>query len=60
LIFSFIIAAWTGLTLGAVQVWMGPDHLAAIAPLAVRRARRAWLPGARWGLGHSAGVVLVG
>jgi len=38
----------------------GPDHLTAVAPLAVRRPRRAWLPGVRWGLGHSAGVGLVG
>jgi ABC-type nickel/cobalt efflux system permease component RcnA len=60
LITSFIIAAWTGLIFGAVHVWTGPDHLAAIAPLAVRRPQRAWLPGARWGLGHSAGVALVG
>lgn len=55
-----IIAALTGLTAGAVHVWLGPDHLAAIAPLAVRRPNRAWLPGARWGLGHSAGVAVVG
>jgi sulfite exporter TauE/SafE len=54
------IAAATGLTAGAVHVWAGPDHLAAIAPLAVRRPKNAWLPGARWGLGHSAGVALVG
>jgi ABC-type nickel/cobalt efflux system permease component RcnA len=60
LIASFIIAAWTGLTVGAVHVLTGPDHLAAIAPLAVRHPRRAWWPGARWGLGHSAGVAVVG
>lgn len=60
LIASFIFAALTGLTAGAVHVWTGPDHLAAVAPLAVRSPRRAWLPGARWGLGHSAGVALVG
>jgi hypothetical protein len=60
LIEHFFIAALTGLTAGAVHVWAGPDHLAAIAPLAVRRPQRAWLPGARWGLGHSAGVAVVG
>ncbi|MEK7782185.1 MAG: nickel transporter, partial [Verrucomicrobiota bacterium] len=54
------IAAVTGLTAGAVHVWAGPDHLTAVAPLAVRRPKHAWLPGARWGLGHSAGVALVG
>lgn len=38
----------------------GPDHLAAVAPLAVREHRGTWKGGARWGLGHSAGVGLVG
>ena len=55
-----LLAAVAGLIAGAVHVWAGPDHLAAIAPLAVRRPQRAWLPGARWGLGHSAGVAVVG
>ena len=55
-----MISVITGLIAGAVHVWSGPDHLAAIAPLAVRRSRRAWLPGMRWGLGHSAGVGVIG
>jgi hypothetical protein len=55
-----MIAVFTGLLAGIVHVWSGPDHLAAIAPLAVRRPKRAWAPGARWGVGHSAGVALVG
>jgi len=55
-----MISIITGLIAGAVHVVTGPDHLTAVAPLAVRRPRRAWLPGVRWGLGHSAGVGLVG
>lgn len=55
-----MIAAISGLVAGAVHVWSGPDHLAAVAPLAVRQPRRAWLPGVRWGFGHSAGVAVVG
>jgi ABC-type nickel/cobalt efflux system permease component RcnA len=55
-----MIAAITGLIAGIIHVWSGPDHLTAIAPLAVRRPERAWVPGARWGLGHSAGVAVVG
>lgn len=55
-----MIAAITGLAAGFAHVLAGPDHLAAIAPLAVRRPVRAWLPGARWGVGHSAGVTFVG
>jgi hypothetical protein len=55
-----MIAVITGLVAGVLHVWSGPDHLAAIAPLAVRRPKRAWKPGMRWGLGHSAGVAVVG
>ncbi len=55
-----MISVITGLIAGAVHVVTGPDHLTAVAPLAVRRPHRAWLPGVRWGLGHSAGVGLVG
>lgn len=59
-----MFAILTGLVAGIVHVWSGPDHLAAIAPLAVRRNRppseKAWLPGFRWGMGHSAGVAVVG
>jgi ABC-type nickel/cobalt efflux system permease component RcnA len=55
-----MIAILTGLISGFVHVLTGPDHLTAIAPLAVRQPRRAWRPGVRWGLGHSAGVGAVG
>jgi hypothetical protein len=50
----------TGLVAGFLHVLQGPDHLAAVAPLAARGHRGAWVPGARWGLGHAAGVLLVG
>lgn len=55
-----MIAIITGLIAGAFHVLSGPDHLTAIAPLAVRRPKRAWVPGVRWGVGHSAGVAVVG
>src|SRR2546429_1136483 len=55
-----MIAILTGLLAGIVHVWSGPDHLAAIAPLAVRRPKQTWIPGSKWGLGHSAGVAIVG
>lgn len=55
-----IIVLTAGWFAGMLHVWSGPDHLAAIAPLAVRRRRGAWVPGMRWGLGHSAGVGTVG
>lgn len=55
-----MLALLTGLAAGFLHVLSGPDHLAAVAPLAVRGHRRAWVAGVRWGLGHSAGVTLVG
>jgi hypothetical protein len=55
-----MIAVITGLVAGTIHVWSGPDHLAAIAPLAARRPHQAWIPGIRWGFGHSAGVAMVG
>ena len=55
-----MIVVITGLIAGLIHVLTGPDHLTAIAPLAVRRPRAAWIPGVRWGLGHSSGVAAVG
>ncbi len=54
-----LAAAFAGLIAGATHVLLGPDHLAAVAPLAVRRPQRSWLTGVRWGAGHAAGVTLV-
>lgn len=45
---------------GLVHVVSGPDHLAAVAPFAVRGGPGIWRVGLRWGLGHAAGTVLVG
>jgi ABC-type nickel/cobalt efflux system permease component RcnA len=55
-----MISALAGLIAGSMHVFYGPDHLAAVAPLSVRQQRRAWVTGVRWGLGHSAGVCVVG
>jgi sulfite exporter TauE/SafE len=55
-----MISAIAGLLAGSLHVLSGPDHLAAIAPLAVDTRRRAWATGLRWGIGHSAGVLVVG
>lgn len=57
---SIISAAAAGFIAGVLHVMMGPDHLAAIAPLAVLQRRRLWIVGAKWGLGHATGVVIVG
>jgi hypothetical protein len=55
-----MIAALAGLSAGALHVVGGPDHLAALAPIATRAPRRAVRVGALWGLGHGLGVVAAG
>ena len=49
-----------GLVAGAVHVLAGPDHLAAVAPLAANGDGRPWRSGLFWGVGHAGGVLLVG
>jgi hypothetical protein len=55
-----ILAPVLGLAAGFIHVLTGPDHLGAIAPLAVSKRQGAWAIGVRWGLGHSLGVVALG
>lgn len=49
----------TGALAGLVHVVTGPDHLAAVAPLAAVDRQRGWLAGWTWGVGHASGVVVV-
>jgi hypothetical protein len=49
----------TGALAGLFHVLSGPDHLAAVAPLAVDRRDRGWIAGWTWGIGHASGVTLV-
>lgn len=49
----------TGALAGIVHVLSGPDHLAAVTPMAVDARERGWLSGWTWGLGHASGVVFV-
>ncbi|MBM3262242.1 MAG: sulfite exporter TauE/SafE family protein [candidate division Zixibacteria bacterium] len=55
-----MLSILAGFWLGLVHVLIGPDHLAAIAPMAVDDRRPAWRLGLRWGLGHSGGVLIIG
>jgi hypothetical protein len=54
-----MLTVLTGALAGLFHVLSGPDHLAAVAPLAVDDRDRGWLAGWTWGLGHAAGVVTV-
>ena len=51
--------AAAGLLAGALHVYLGPDHLAALAVMSLRAPSRAWRLGLRWGLGHTGGVLAV-
>jgi hypothetical protein len=54
-----VIAALAGFGAGALHVVSGPDHLAALGPIAGREPQRAVGLGALWGVGHGVGVLLV-
>jgi threonine/homoserine/homoserine lactone efflux protein len=49
----------TGALAGLFHVLAGPDHLAAVAPLAVEDRGRGWIAGWTWGAGHASGVAVV-
>jgi len=55
-----MFAPLAGLASGLVHVLAGPDHLAAVAPLAADQRTPQWKAGLLWGLGHTTGVALVG
>ena len=50
----------TGLAAGCVHVVAGPDHLAAVAPMAAERPGLAARTGFKWGLGHGIGACFIG
>ena len=54
-----MFALLAGFAAGLLHVFSGPDHLAAVAPLASNRARGQWLTGLQWGIGHTMGVLLI-
>ena len=55
-----MIIALTGFTAGALHVLMGPDHIAALAPVAMDKPKHAMKLSLRWGLGHGIGVICLG
>jgi hypothetical protein len=50
---------FAGVGAGLLHVFTGPDHLAAVAPLAAERKKGQWRTGLQWGLGHTTGVLLI-
>ncbi len=49
-----------GLIASIIHVIAGPDHLAAISPLALNAKYKPWFIGMSWGVGHVAGMLLLG
>ncbi|NOY51412.1 MAG: hypothetical protein GXO88_12740 [Chlorobi bacterium] len=43
-----------------IHVVSGPDHIAAVGPLAINTRFRPWLIGMSWGIGHLAGMMIIG
>ena len=52
--------ALVGALAGLLHVVSGPDHLVAVAPLAMKRPWTGLRIGVSWGLGHASGVLFVG
>ncbi|GAB4278235.1 MAG: hydantoin utilization protein A [Marinilabiliales bacterium] len=50
----------SGLIMSLVHVISGPDHLAAVLPLAVDTRKKSWLIGLAWGIGHTLGMLIIG
>ncbi len=49
-----------GLAAALIHVLSGPDHLAAVGPLAFNTRLRSWVIGLSWGIGHVTGMLLIG
>lgn len=49
-----------GITASLLHIISGPDHLAAVTPLAIETRRKVWRIGLYWGFGHLTGMFLVG
>ena len=50
----------TGFIASIAHVVTGPDHLAAVTPLAIDSRKKSWLIGFSWGLGHTLGMLFIG
>ena len=54
-----LISILTGFAAGAVHVVSGADHMVAMAPSAIQKPKPALMQGLAWGVGHSAGVLIL-
>ena len=57
---SISFPLFTGIMAAMIHVLLGPDHLAAVAPLTVEKKTKTWKVGLFWGFGHLTGMLLIG
>lgn len=55
-----MISLIAGISTSMLHVVSGPDHLAAVTPLALSSRRKSWFVGLFWGIGHVVGALLIG
>ena len=55
-----LISFLTGFIASIQHVVTGPDHMAAVTPLAIDTRKKSWLVGLGWGMGHTIGMLLIG
>jgi hypothetical protein len=48
-----------GASSGALHAVTGPDHVLSLGPMAIGSRRSPWRLGARWGVGHAVGTLLL-
>jgi ABC-type nickel/cobalt efflux system permease component RcnA len=49
-----------GIIMSILHVISGPDHLAAVTPLAIESKKKSWTVGFAWGIGHTLGMLIIG
>jgi len=49
-----------GVLAAIIHVLSGPDHLAAVGPIALKEKNNSWHIGLFWGIGHTLGLLLIG
>ncbi len=49
-----------GLFAAFLHVLSGPDHLAAVGPIALSSKLKSWLVGFSWAIGHITGMLIIG
>jgi ABC-type nickel/cobalt efflux system permease component RcnA len=55
-----MISIISGFAASVAHVVTGPDHLAAVTPLAIDSQKKSWVVGLSWGIGHTLGMLLIG